>query len=183
MPRADSKILELFKRSTAQISDETVRLSIQDLELLIERHTKGAYDKNEYSMLFEKEYLNELRLSDEDASQIVYFLFYLLFNFPDERVAFSAKAISKCYNHNIEDGIINALLIFKDKNDFATVNLLKALLNTRRLNEVKKETQELLKEISKTGLEHSVDYLNSHFKMYKDQGGFDIWQNDGSVPN
>jgi hypothetical protein len=139
------------------VNDEVI-YSIQDLELLIERHTQSRYGEKDYKIGFYSKGLFSMVLNNEDADIIVYFLFYLLFNFPD-RAGYTAHAIKKCYGYNIIEACTCGIKIYMNKDDFATINLIEALVNNYTLSELPKSVWDIFNSVKNDGLPHSREHL------------------------
>ena len=140
-------------------TEEEIREAIQDLGLLMERHTQKRYGESNYEILF-KNNLYEVRLTQQQADYIFFFLFYLLLNFPD-RSAYVALALTKCYCYDMTEAACQGIELYMKKDDFTCVNLIKAIRNSRDLD---KRTIDLFNIVRSEGLYHSKEYLNDLFK-------------------
>jgi hypothetical protein len=160
MKEADKEILEIVRlRCMQEELNNDVQYSIQDLELLIERHTQNRYHEVDYKILFNTKALFNIVLEKEDADNIVYFLFYLLFNYPD-RAAHTAYAIKKCYNYNILEGCYRGIKIYMQSDDFATINLMEGIINNYATEELPQHVLILFESVKLNGLPYSRDYVN-----------------------
>jgi hypothetical protein len=146
------------KCMTAEFSEE-VRNHIQDLELLIERHTQQRYGEEDYLIGFYKKDLFTYHLTSEEADSIVYFLTFLLFNFP-ERAGFTAHAIKKCYGYDLFEACYNGINLYMQKDDFATINLMEFILNNMTRDQIPPKVWDLFNVVLQNGLPYSIKYLN-----------------------
>lgn len=91
--------------------------SLTDLGLLTERHTQDRYSEEEYLNLLDNNYeLYNYKLSDNEVSYIVHFLFYHILNVQKQKVTV-AWCLGKCYGLDIYKGIINLFRVFKEEDE------------------------------------------------------------------
>lgn len=151
-------LLDSFKKCMLKEFNEDVIYYIQDLELLIERHTQQRYGEEDYKIGFYSKKLYYYTLRQEEADSIVFFLCFLLFNFPD-RAGYTAHAIKKCYGYEILDVCCNGIRIYMNKDDFATINLIEFILNSMQKEEIPEIVWEVFNSVIKNGLPYSIEYL------------------------
>lgn len=158
----DKQILEEVRQKAMQKElNDNVIYGIQDLELLIERHTQGRYHEVDYKIGFKAKPLYDLVLDKENADNIVYFLFYLLFNFAD-RAGYTSHAIKKCYGYNILEGCCCGIKIYMNIDDFATINLIEGIVNHNLREEVSQDVLSLIESVRNNGLPYSKDYVEKN---------------------
>lgn len=165
-----SLLLKVKEKCVMPVLNDEIIYSIQDLELLIERHTQDRYGEEDYKIGFFSKSLFSLELTKEEGDDIVYFLIYLLFNFPD-RAGYTAHAIKKCYGYFILEACICGIQIYKDKDDFATINLIEAIVNNWELDKIPEKVWDLFNSVSQNGLPRSVEYLNKRNLTSKQGSG------------
>jgi hypothetical protein len=138
---------------------EEVMYYIKDLELLIERHTQQRYGEEDYLIGFYKKDLFYYTLNKEEADTIVYFLIFLLFNFPD-RAGFTAHAIKKCYGYDLLEACCTGINFYMQKDDFATINLIDFILNTIKRDQIPPKVWDIFDTVLHNGLPHTIKFLN-----------------------
>lgn len=148
--------------------------SIKDLELLIERHTQDRYFEIEYLSLFTNKKFYDVVLEADEANHIVYFLFFLLLNFPD-RSPLTAHAVTKCYNFHILVAVSQGIELYMNKNDITTINLIKHITNSYYLNLLDKNIINIFNNVIKNGMPESKAFLIEEFQFFKDKYNFDAY--------
>ena len=162
MAENSKQILQAIILASANIQmSELVAYNIQDLEFLIERHTQNRYNEKNYDLIFNSKELSNLVLDSNDADLIVYFLFFLLFNFPD-RAGHTSLAIKKCYGYDITTGCCNGIKIYVERDDFTTINLLDAILNQTDTGQIPPSASEYFTLAREKGLPFTKQFLEKH---------------------
>jgi len=147
--------------------------ALLDLRLIIERHTQNRYsdkEKNNYLLLFYDKNLINYRLHAEDLDEIKYFLFFVLFNFPD-RAVLVAKCIKVLFDKNIREAICAAIEIYLKKgDDDTTCELIFAITNVGDEKNYlsNKRIIDLFILVSKFGGEYSKEAAKVELKYYND---------------
>lgn len=113
----NKKISFLIKEASLVDNHETILDALTNLGLLLERHTQYRYSESSYLSLFgNDDELFNLRLSNNDVDEIIYFLFYHIINIHIHPVTV-AWCFGKCYDCRIYQGILNLLRLFNKDDD------------------------------------------------------------------
>lgn len=127
----------LFKKclsNNLEDSNESIKL----LGLLLEKHFQKR-DRLEYAVFFEKNSnLLKEKITKDDIDYIVYFLFYLLFNYKTKALS-ASWSLGKCYGLNsIQQGLINAFSIYSKVNDDISLQIAMSVNQLYELEGLKK---------------------------------------------
>ena len=142
-----------------------------DLRFIIERCTMNRYGEEEvsdYFKLFYDKKLTDYRLKNEDLIFIKYFLFFILFNFPD-RAVLIAKCIKLLFDKSIREAICSAIEIYMKIDDHATCELIFAITNVGDIQNyfANKRIRHLFIKISKFGGKYSREAVIQEMNIYK----------------
>lgn len=160
----------------AQRTDESNFIpALDDLRLVIERNTMNRYgdaDKDEYLKLFHNKHLIHHEISENDLVVIKYFLFFLLFNFPD-RAVLAAKCIKVLFDESVRSAICAGIETYLKRDDNATCELIFAITNIGDIENYlgNERIKSLFIEISRFGGEHSKAAVIQELSLFKK--GFD----------
>lgn len=108
----NNQIIKLFENA---ISNDISKVgnALNDLGLLVERHTQNRYQEKDYLLLFgNNEELFNLYLEDIEVKLITNFFFFHIINYELGQIT-TAWCLGKCYNQNIYKGMLSLLKVFK----------------------------------------------------------------------
>lgn len=145
--------------------------ALADLRLIIERFTQNRYDDKEipnYLILFNDKTLIEYRLQDKNLKIIKYFLFFILFNFPD-RATLTAKCIKVLFDTSIREGVCRAIEIYMEEDDHTTCELIFAITDVGDIQEYfsNQRILRLFKKIAVIGGKNSRGVAKAQLDYYK----------------
>lgn len=169
----DDTILNRLLNDCKSQNIELALESLDDLGYLIERFTliRSEEDSNkiieEYKALFYRKELIAIELSKDNYDYILYYLFYLLMNFPD-RSSRTAWCLGKCYDKSIQKGVRLAAETFMILgNDDTVVYLLKAITDINEFQDLEEETLKLLYKIKESELPYSSAFARKELDFYE----------------
>jgi hypothetical protein len=159
------KIYELFQNSQSKELEYGLT-ALGDLGLLIEKHTLIRESIDTYKILLNDESLLYITLDLNDIELITYFLFYMLFNYPDRswRVAW---CLSKCYSKKNIIGLGSGIEFYMNKDDNTTCYLIRAITDINSLSELDESIIHILNNVRKNGLSESKKEISRSFKLSK----------------
>lgn len=145
--------------------------ALLDLRLIIERFTQNRYEDEEtsnYLLLLNDKSLIDYPLSKEELEIIKYFLFFILFNFPD-RAVLIAKCIKVLFDKSIREAVCFALEVYMEKDDHATCELMFAITNVGDLPDyfLNKRILDLFQKIAVIGGVNSKEVANAQLYYFK----------------
>lgn len=157
---------ELFNDTTA--TDLAAgREAISYLELLIEKHTTKRLEASAYDELFTgRPALLPLLLTPQDLTNIKYFLFYLLMNYPD-RSAAAARCLVKCYDKTMLEGACRAIDAYWQQCDETTCYLTDVITHSGSFEEFGDRVLPLFRKLKAEGLPETRKVMAAKFAYYK----------------
>ncbi|MBO9730875.1 MAG: hypothetical protein J7623_19705 [Chitinophaga sp.] len=157
---------ELFK-DTAASDLAAGREAIHYLELLIEKHTTKRLADAAYDELFAGRHtLLPLQLTAQDLTNIKYFLFYLLMNYPD-RSAATARCLVKCYDKTLVEGACRAIDAYWQQCDETTCHLTDVITHSGSFEDFGDRVLPLFRKLKEEGLPETRKSMAAKFAYYK----------------
>lgn len=118
-----------------------------------------------FDFFYNKAYY-DLRLTEEQIDDCVYFLFYLLMNHRD-RAARVAWCLDKCYDPNIINGLAHAIELYMGYEDDDTVfGIVMAITSIHDLDKVDEKIIEVLKRAQAKNLPDTKEFLTRTFELH-----------------
>ena len=145
--------------------------ALVDLKFIIERYTMNRYGDSEvkdYLKLFYDKSLVYYKLKKEELTSIKYFLFFILFNFPD-RAVLTAKCIKVLFDESVREAICTGIEIYMEREDDVACELIFAITNLGDMQNYfnNKRIRDLLIKVSKFGGENSKKATIQQLSLFK----------------
>lgn len=150
-----------------QASAERAIPALNDLAALLERHTLNKYeDPASREKLAHRPDLADLRLGTGDVTAFKHLLFFLLMNYPD-RAAAAARCLKKCYDPALTTGLCQAIALYWQQDDAATVQLTDAITYSQEYDQFSDTVLEWFKKLAAAGLPETRKTMAPKFAYYR----------------
>ncbi|MBC9932104.1 hypothetical protein [Chitinophaga qingshengii] len=150
-----------------QASTEQAIAALNDLAALLERHVLNKYeDPASRQQLVHRPDLADLRLETRDVTAFKHLLFFLLMNYPD-RAAAVASCLKKCYDPALTTGLCQAIAVYWQQDDAATVQLTDAITHSQGYDQFSDTVLEWFKKLAAEGLPETRKTMAQKFAYYR----------------
>lgn len=141
--------------------------ALTDLAALLERHALNKYeDPAGAEKLAHRPDLAALRLDAEEVTSLQHFLFFMLMNYPD-RAASTARCLKKCYDASLTTGLCQAIALYWQQDDAATVQLTNAITQSQGFDQFSETVLTWFKKLAAEGLPETRKSMKYKFAYYR----------------
>ncbi|QJB33025.1 hypothetical protein HF324_17190 [Chitinophaga oryzae] len=141
--------------------------ALGDLAALLERHALNRYeDPAGAEQLVHRPDLAALRLEPAEMTALKHFLFFMLMNYPD-RAAAVAHCLKKCYDPALATGLCQAIAVYWQQDDDATVALTDAITYSQGYDQFSDTVLSWFKKLATEGLPETRRNMTQKFAYYR----------------
>jgi hypothetical protein len=153
--------------SDCQAAPAQAMPALADLAALLERHALNKYEDPAVSeQLAHRPDVATLRLTAAAVTSIKHFLFFMLMNYPD-RAAATARCLKKCYDPALTTGLCQAIALYWQQDDAATVQLTEAITQSQGFDQFSETVLNWFKKLAVEGLPETRKSMTQKFAYYR----------------